>query len=545
MVGEEREAEITRARELCERQAWGEAHELLSRLDQAGPLAAHDTERLATSAYLVGRELDYFRFLERAHHLHLEHGDRQRAARSAAWSGLMLLLRGDTARSNGWLARAHRLVEGHSCVEHGYLLLPVAERHLIAHEGGEALVVATDAAAIGDRFSDADVTACALHLMGRALIQQGEVQQGLRLLDETMIAASGGELSPIMTGLIYCSVIDACQEVFALGRAHEWTVALTRWCDRQPEMVAFTRTCLVHRAHVMQFRGAWAEAMTETRLAYERLSRSGQKAPAAAFYRQGELHRLKGEFEAAEAAYRRASESGAEPQPGFALLRLAQGRTDAACAAIRRVAGAATDPLQRAQLLPAVVEITLAAGAVQDARAAAAELDQIARRYVTDTLEAMAAQALGAVELADGRARAALPVLRRAFELWQRSDAPYDAARTRVLIARACFDLGDAESGEVELETARAVFDRLGAAPDLAQLTSVRARTTGTPSHRLTSREGEVLHLIAAGKTNKAIAADLSISERTVDRHVSNILTKLGVPSRAAAIAFAYDHRLL
>lgn len=248
MVAETRETEIARAHEMCERQAWGDAHALLSRLDQTGSLAAHDAELLATSSYLVGRELDFFRFLERAHHLHLAQGDSLRAARSAAWSGLMLFLRGDTARSSGWLARARRLVEGYDCVEHGYLLLPVAERHLIEHEGSAALALATDAAALGNRFADADLTACALHLQGRALIEEGQVQQGLGLLDETMIAVSGGELSPIMTGLLYCSVIDVCQQIFALGRAGEWTAALTRWCDRQPGLVAFTQK--IGRAHV-------------------------------------------------------------------------------------------------------------------------------------------------------------------------------------------------------------------------------------------------------------------------------------------------------
>jgi DNA-binding CsgD family transcriptional regulator len=544
MVVETREAEIALAHGMCDRHAWGEAHALLSRLEQTGPLAAHDAELLATSSYLLGRELDYFRFLERAHHLHLAQGDSLRAARSAAWVGLMLFVRGDTAQSSGWLARARRLVEGHDCVEHGYLLLPVAEHHLIEHEASAALALATDAVALGTRFADADLTACALHLQGRALIEAGQVQRGLGLLDETMIAVSEGELSPIMTGLLYCSVIDACQQVFALGRAGEWTAALSRWCEREPGLVAFTQTCLVHRAHLMQVRGAWGEAMTETRLAYARFSQEGLKAPAP-LYRQGELHRLKGEFTEAEDAYRRASESGADPQPGLALLRMAQGRADAACAAIRRVVGAATDPLQRAKLLPAQVEIALACGDVAEAGEAAAELDRIARRYRTDALQAMAAQSLGAVALADGHASSALPTLRRAFELWQRTDAPYDAARARVLIARVCLEVGDAESASLELDAARGVFERLGATPDLAQLAAVRGRTAGSDPDRLTPREREVLRRIASGKTNKAIAGELRVSERTVDRHVSNILTKLGVPSRAAATAVAYDHRLL
>jgi DNA-binding CsgD family transcriptional regulator len=361
-----------------------------------------------------------------------------------------------------------------------------------------------------------------------------------------MIAVSADELSPIVTGLIYCSVIDACQQVFALSRAREWTLALTRWCEQQPEMVAFTGTCLVHRAEVMQFSGAWAEAMTEARHACEHVSVAGErKPPAAALYRQAEIHRLRGEFVAAEEAYRNASRLGSEPQPGLALLRMAQGRIDAACAALRRVLSAATDPLDRAKLLPAHVEIALVAGDVQEARGASAELDEIARRYATDVLQAMAAHARGAVELAEGRAQAAVSALRQAFELWQQSEAPYEAARVRLLIALACRELGDAESAGLEFDAARALFERLGAMPDLAYLDSLRKRATQANRHGLTARELQVLRQIAAGKTNKAIATELFVSERTIDRHVSNILTKLGVPSRAAATAYAYNHKLL
>ena len=540
-----RETDIARARELCDRHAWTDAHALLSQLEQTGPLSADDAELMATVCYLVGKELDFFRFLERAHQLNLAQGDTRRAARNAVWSGLMMLFRGDTARSSGWLARANRLVDGQDCVERGYLLLPTIELHLINHGGDAALALAADATALGSRFADVDLVACGLHLQGRAFIEQGQVQRGLGLLDETMIAVSGGELSPLMTGLLYCSVIDACQQVFALGRTSEWTDALARWCDRQSGLVAFTQTCLMHRVHVMQVRGAWAQAMTETQLAYERFAKQGQRTPAGAFYRQGELFRLRGELAAAADAYRQASEAGAEPQPGLALLWLAQGRVDAASAAIRRVVGATIDPLQRVKLLPAQVEIALAAGDVQEAREAAAELDAVARRYLTDALEAMAAQSLGAVALAEGRAQTALSSLRRAFELWQRSDAPYDSARTRVLIARACNDLGDVASARLELDAAGAVFNELGAAPDLAQLARLRDQPAAPSPERLTPREREVLRLIAGGGTNKAIAGELGLSERTVDRHVSNILTKLGVPSRAAAIAFAYDHRLI
>jgi DNA-binding CsgD family transcriptional regulator len=544
--GDVSEAELTQARECYRRQAWNEAHRLLWLADQTAPLGVEDLERLATSAYLIGRDLDFQRFLDRAYHAHVQKSDQPRAARCAFWLGLTLLFRGETGQGNGWLARAQRLVEGRDCVEQGYLLLPIAELHIRERNDEAAFVAASAAIEIGNRFGDADLTACALHLLGRAVIQQGEVQHGLGLFDEAMIAVSGGELSPIVTGLIYCSVIDACQQIFALSRAREWTLALTRWCEQQQEMLAFTGTCIVRRAEIMQFRGAWVEAMAEACHACERVSQAGErKPPAAAFYRQGEIHRLRGETRAAEEAYRNASRLGSEPQPGLALLRLAQGRIDTAAAAIRRILNAATDPLHRAKLLPAYMEIALVAGDLQEARYASAELDEIARRYATDVLRAMAAHARGAVELAEGRAQFALNTLREAFELWQQAEAPYDTAKVRLLIALACRELSDVESAELEFDSARALFERLGAKPDLARLDLLRSHAKQTNQLALSPRELQVLRHIAAGQTNKAIATELFVSERTIDRHVSNIFTKLGVSSRAAATAYAYKHKLL
>jgi DNA-binding CsgD family transcriptional regulator len=537
---------LKRGRESYRRRVWGDAYQSLLLADQATPLGIEDLELLATSAYLIGRDRDFHRFLDRTHHAHLKAGDRVRAARCAFWLGLTLLLRGETGQASGWLARSRRLVEGRDCVEHGYLLLPLAEQHLAEGNGDAAHTTAAGAAEIGNRFGDADLIACARHLQGRALIQQGRLQAGLALLDEAMLGVIGGELSPIITGLVYCSVIEACQQVFALSRAREWTSALTRWCEQQPEMVAFTGTCLVHRAEIMQFQGAWPDAMAEACRACERFSEGvDPKPPPEAFYRQAEIHRLRGEFAAAEEAYRNASRLGCEPQPGLALLRMAQGRTDAAGAAIRRVLSAATDQLHRAKLLPAHIEIMLATGDIQEARSACRELEEIAKTYDTDVLEAMAAYARGAVELAEGRARAALGPLRRAFEVWRQVESPYEAARGRALIGVACRSLGDDEAGRLELGAARAVFERLGAAPELARLDSLGRPATPAHRHGLTARELQVLRLIAAGKTNKAIATELFLSERTIDRHVSNILTKVNAPSRAAATAYAYNHKLL
>ncbi len=542
--------ELERGREAYRRRAWLTAYKSLSLADAAAPLGAGDLELLATSAYLIGRNDDGVGALDRAHHVYLDAGEPVCAARCAVWLGFGLIDAGEMSRATGWFSRAQRLLERteRDCVEQGYLLVPVVLQHMSpgAYETGYA--TAATVAEIGERFGDVDLVAFALQAQGRALVRLGRVKEGLALLDEAMVAVVAGQLSsPLFTGLIYCSVIEACQEFYELPRAREWTAALTRWCEAQPDMLNFTGQCLVHRAEIMQLHGAWRDALEEARRASERFAGGvNQLATGAASYRQGEVHRLLGEFTAAEDAYRSASQWGWQPQPGLALLRLAQGRTDAATAAICRVVGETTEQLERARLLPAYVEIMLAAGETALARDACRELAEIAEGYGRDgVLDAMAAHARGAVELADGDARAALIALRHACQVWQQLEAPYEVAVVRALIGLACRTLGDDDGAELELEAARDVFLQLGAAPDVARLDSpTRGGRSGHPGG-LTPRELQVLRLVAAGATNKAIAAQLVLSARTVDRHVSNILTKLGVPSRAAATAYAYQHRLV
>jgi DNA-binding NarL/FixJ family response regulator len=538
--------QLERGRECCRRRAWADAYRSLSHADRATPLGARDLELLATSAYLIGRDGEFLRALDRAHHAHLRAGDSTPAARAAFWLGLILLLRGEAGPATGWLARAGRLLERRHCAEQGYLLLPVAEEHLAGGDHKAAYATASNAAAIGDRFGDPDLIACARHLQGRARLEQGQLGAGLGLLDEAMVAVTAGELSPIMTGLIYCSVIETCQQAYAVSRAREWTAALAHWCEQQPGMIAFTATCLVHRAEIMHLHGAWQDAIDEARRACERATLGPDPTPpASAFYQQAEVHRLRGEFTAAEEAYRRASQGGLEPQPGLALLRLAQGRLDAAVAAIRLVASATTDRLRRTRLLPAYVEIMLAVGETREARAACRELEETAERLDTDVLTAVAAHARGAVELAEADAQAALGSLRRASRAWQRMKVPYLAARVRMLMGLAHRALGDEDGSGLELDAARAAFEHLGAAPDLARIDALaRSAPPGSP-RGLTGRELQVLRLVATGKTNKAIATLLSLSEKTVDRHVSNVFAKLDVSSRAAATAHAYQHKLL
>jgi DNA-binding CsgD family transcriptional regulator len=539
--------ELERGRQHYRQRAWADAFQAFLRADQETPLEAEELELLAMAAYLVGRDDEYISVLERAHYAHLNAGQCARAVRCAFWLGFRLLMRSEVGRATGWLSRAGRLLEreARECAERGYLLLPVVEQRLESGDFESAYTTAADAAAIGERCGDADLIACALHQQGRIRLQQGQVEAGLALLDETMIAVTAGQLSLLVTGLMYCSVINACQRVYAIDRSREWTAALAHWCEGQPDMVAFAGVCQVHRAEIMQLQGAWPDAIDEARRACARSQGVNQHAAAAAFYQQAEVHRLKGEFAAAEDAYRSASRLGLEPQPGLALLRLAQGRTNAAAATIRRAAGATTDRLKRMSLLPAYIEIMLAAGDVQDARNACRELEEIAQTFDTGVPGAIAAQACGAVDLAEGDAQAALGSLRRAFEVWQRIQAPYAAARVRVLIGLACRALGDEDGAGLEIDAARSAFARLGATPDLARIDSLMKGVPSGHSHGLTPRELQVLRIVAAGETNKAIASKLSLSEKTIDRHVSNIFTKLGVPSRAAATAFAYRHKLI
>jgi DNA-binding CsgD family transcriptional regulator len=539
---------LERGRKSYKQRAWADAYQAFSLADKMVPLAVEDLELLAMSAYLTARDDDYLSALERAYNAYLNAGESVRAVRCAFWLGLRLLFRGETGRATGWFARARRLVECEEddCVEEGFLLLLVVDEHLDAGNCEAASATAADAAAIGSRFGEPDLIAIARHLQGRALIQQGQMAKGLALLDEAMLAVTAGELSPLVTGLIYCSVIDGCQRIYAIGRAREWTAALARWCEEQPQLVSFTGKCLVHRAEILQLHGAWSAAILEARRGCERFEKGiDPQHPASAFYQLGEMHRLQGEFVAAEEAYRSASRWGWEPQPGLALLRMVQGRVEIAAGAIRRVVSATTDPTQLARLLPAYVEIMLEAGEIVDALKACQELQEIVERFDTGFLGAIAAHARGAVELAEGDAHAAMGSLRRALEVWQQVDAPYMVARTRLLMGLACRALADEEGADLELSAARAVFQQLGAVPDLARLESLTKDPLSAHPTGLTPRELQVLRLIATGKSNKGIAAELFLSVRTVDRHVSNIFTKLNLPSRATATAYAYEHKLI
>jgi ATP/maltotriose-dependent transcriptional regulator MalT len=530
------------ARAAYAERSWLEAFEAFARADEAKSLAAGDLELQSTAARMLARDDEAVEILERAHHAYLEAGETPRAAYCAGWIGMSLAYRGAVGPAGGWLARAQRLLEdvpGETAV-HGYALLPVMFRHEAAGDYEAAAAVAAEAAEIGKRHGDPELMALAIHGQGHMLVLACRIPEGLALLDEAMVIVTTSDLSPFVVGLVYCGVILACQAGFEVGRAREWTLELTRWVARQRDLVAFTGRCLVHRSEILQLGGSWSEAFEEARLAAERLVETKNSAAGLALYRQGELLRLRGEFAAAEEAYRDASRNGWEPQPGLAQLRLAQGKRDAALAAIRRTCAELTNEIKRAALLPAEIEIALAAGEVEEARNACLELRELAAQYESAMLEAIVAHAEGAVALAEGDAPSALASLRRAQRIWLELDAPYEVARARELIAQACSALGDEEACALELEAARELYERLGAAPDLARVAS-----PARASHGLSDRELEVLRLVASGKSNREIAAALVISEHTVARHLQNIYAKLRISSRAAATAFAFEHELV
>jgi DNA-binding CsgD family transcriptional regulator len=542
---------LERARASFAERAWERAFTqywaLAGGSDQPRLLELEDFEQAAVAAALSGRDHEFLDTLERLHTAALAGAEAPRAARAALWSVMRLTAMGETGRASGWVSRLRRLAEqaGAASLEHCYLQIPLAFAALLHGDLLEAERVAREGIALADRLADADAQAFMRSLVGRALLRQNRTHEGLAFLDECMLSVTAGVVSPILTALVYCTVIASCHEVYAFDRARQWTNALAEWCDAQPELVAFRGTCMVHRAEIARLSGDWPRAAEQA----ERASAGvpGHHNPEAvgdAHYELAELHRLRGELGAAERAYTEAARHGHEPQPGMALLRLRQGRVDAAVSGLKRALGEATRPLARARLLPAAVEVLLGAGATEEALAACRELETTADLHGTEALVALAAHARATLFLHADDAQAALGPLRRAFFVWQAIGAPYAAAKVRVDLARACEALGDGEGAALERAAAHATFSELGAALDLESV-APHAEAKRARAHGLTERELEVLRLVATGGTNKAIAHELGLSEKTIDRHVSNIFGKLGVASRAAATAYAYEHGLI
>ena len=532
-----------------QQRAWGDAYHHLSVADEALPLNQADLKLLANAAYLSGKSSESIDLWSRLHSSCLDGENIQDAIYCAFRIGFELYHQGEYARGGGWFARANTLLEDcpSTSVEHGYLLLPEALQCLNQEEANRALALFEQAGRIGAHFRDSDLIALTQLGRGQALVRLGDAKAGMLLLDEAMAAVDSGDISPIFEGIIYCAVIETCMENFDLKRAHEWTGVLTAWCNDQPQLVPFRGECLVRRAEIMLLRGNWSEGMETISNATQLLTKSiSFPATGAAFYQLGEMHRLRGEVQEAEQAFREALQWGRKINPGLSLLRLAQGQQLVAKTSIEVALKEAKTLKERCGLLPACVEIMLAIGATQEAEKAADELVDIGNTLEVPIVTAWAEKCKGMTLQYEMRCVEALNCFKNAHIIFSELGAPYEIAKVRVQIGRIYQALGDKEGGAMEFEAAKSIFQRLKAVPDVNSVASLLKKDISAYSQSgLSRREMEVLVEIAGGLTNKAIAEKLFISERTVERHVSNIFVKLNVSSRSAITAFAYTHQLI
>jgi len=461
---------LEQARDHYRRHAWSQAYALLSAADADGGLTASDLNLLAYAAYWTGRLDVYLDALERSYRLLLADGETAQAALAA------LMLQWDNrskpapAIASGWFARAERLLDGlPDCVAHGYLAQARVWTALGEGRFDDALALADRMLELGTRLGDRDLHTLGLQRRGQALIAGGSVAEGLALFEEAVVVAISGELEAMTTAVVYCTAIAACHDLMDYGRAAQWSDVAQRWCEREGSR-GFPGLCRVYHAELIRLRGGWPQAEQLVRQACDELREFGALGMAASgLYELGEIRRRTGDLDGAERAYCEALELGHESQPGLALLRLAQGDVAAATAATADALADEEAPpqagLRRARLLAAQVEIALAAGDVECARAATDELHTIAERYASTALRAEATTALAALTLADGGS--ALSEARRAHRLWQQLEMPYEAARARLLVAQAQRAAGHEDAARLQLQAAATTFERLGAAPDL------------------------------------------------------------------------------
>jgi len=533
---------IQAARDAYQRCAWADATDLFVRADAESQLEVIDLEALVWAAGIAAKDREMLAALERLYAHYAAGDDHEQCARAAFWCGLRNMLIGEAVLGSGWLQRAARHAE-HTpteCVQRGYLLLP--QTFMLRRKGDyeTAVNLAERAIEIGENGGEPDLVALACSIKGGTLFRLGRIDEGYVPIDEAMLLASSGRLSPLVSGIVYCEIVASCCRVLEVVRAREWTAILTDWCRRNPQAKAFSGVCQVHRAEVLQLEGNWSEAFAEAECAGRGLTGTAERtALANAAYRRGEILRLRGAFEKSEAEYRLAGEIGLDPQPGLALLRLAQGRRDEAAAAIRRALETGNDMALKTVLLPAAIEIFIACSDLDAAERLCREMSDIAERFGTEILARVADQGRGSLALARGEFGDAVAALSRARQYWSEFGAPYLVSRLRVDIARSYAGLGDLENAEREFEAAVRILQELGAGPDLARIDELRTGSKATGSDDLTPRERQVLSLVADGGTNRKVAEQLGLSAKTVNRHVENIFDKLGVSSRAAAVAKA------
>ncbi|TCO52232.1 regulatory LuxR family protein [Kribbella antiqua] len=540
--------DLERARRAYEQRDWAVAYDQLTAADgepETAALGPGDLMALGTAAYLIGDHDACIRALQRGYRLQIDDGNVLGAIRFAFWLAMVHNLRGEGAVGNGWAARALRLLadQPDDVVERGYLRILEFYQRLGQGDFAGALRIGTEITEVARRFGDPDLLAQGLVCQGRLLMYSGRVPEGLALLDEAMVGVAAGEVSPIIAGNAYCAMIEGCQEVLDFARASSWTTALTRWCESQPALVPYTGQCAVHRGQILRLHGAYADALEEFNDARRRYAASGAQAAAGlALSECGDVLRIRGDYLAAETSYDEAAGFGYEPQPGRSLLMLARGRVPAAVATVRRLLAETRDPVHRSRLLGAAVEVLLAGEYVDEAETTAAELAGIAADFGCVGLRASAAYCSALAALESGDADRALPQARAATQLWAGLQAPYEIARSKVLVGRSFRLLGDEDSAVGELTSAYRMFSDLGATPARQDVEKLLHRET---AGGLTGRELEVLRLVAAGNSNTEIAQRLVLSDKTVARHLTNIFTKLEVPSRTAAAAYARDHDLL
>lgn len=524
---------------------WRGVYDRLVAADPA-ELDVRRLEQLAEAAFWLGRPREAISARQRAYARYRDAGDPAGAARSA-W----LLFHShfdldETAAAGGWLQRARKHAqEAPEQVEAGYVCFAEACWALYQGDTEAALALCGRALEAAQRAGERDLEALSLAVEGRVRIARSEPAEGLQRLDEAMVAVLGDELTQFITGWVYCLLLDTCHELGDVRRAGQWTELAVRWCEQRGHDSWYPGLCRLHQCELRSLHGEWSVAETEAVRAAEELAPFGDYLIADSQYLAGEIRRRKGDYRGAAEAFRHAHERGRDPQPGLALLWLAEGRAGEATVALRlALTGSSGTSLRRARLLAAHVRAELAQGGVEAAAASADALDRLAGVMGSGLLRAMADLATGAVTLGRGAPEAALPLLRSACAIFRELSCPYEAAEAQVLVGTAARELGDLATAELELDAARATFARLGADPDVAGVDALRAVETGGRDG-LTAREVEVLRRVAKGRSNRQVATELVISEHTVARHVANIFGKLGVTSRSAATSYAYEHGLV
>jgi ATP/maltotriose-dependent transcriptional regulator MalT len=536
---------VRAARDALARRDWAAARRdfLAAKVQHA--LRSDDVHALAEAHWWLGFIQEAIAAYEEAYHRYLTEDRQERAAMSALDLAGTLFLRGDDAEGSGWMSRFHRILnELPDGVERAYANYFELETRAALMSLDEVAQQAHLIQEVARRDGDPNLAALSLVLEGRAMIRSGRVDDGMALLDEAMLNATSEQMNPAFAGNIYCNMIAACHELGDLRRMRQWTKSLARWCNQVPPAVLFTGICRVHQAQLLTVSGAWGEAERAASRVCIDLAGIQVESVAEAHYALGEVRLRRGDLKGAESALEQADRLGRDPQPALALIRFAQGHRARARAMLDvALAAVAGQPLARARLLTALVEVTLEDGDLEAAKKAADELAETAATFGTDVLRAASLQATGAVLLSDAQWVEALSVLRESCRTWQDLDAPYEAARVRLLLARACNALSDTDSADRALNAAADVFDRLGAKLDARKLATLR-RTPRLPDG-LTEREVQVLTLVAAGRTNRQIADALVISHKTVARHLSNIFVKCGLTTRAAATAYAFEHDLV